>query len=34
MKELTPHGTDEPEIEVYASLVPVVKDIDIAIRII
>ena len=31
MKRLT---TDEPEIEVYASLVPVIKDIDVAIRII
>ena len=34
MKKLTPHGTDAPEVEVYSSLVPVIQDIETAIRII
>lgn len=33
MKDLAPHG-DSPEVEVYASLVPVIQDLETAIRII
>ena len=34
MIQYTPQGTDAPEIEVYASLVPVIADLETAIRII